>query len=67
MNSMAKTKAQIIIAELLGLGVSKELLAIKFQKTHRTIERWASGETEPLPIELTYLRRILSGYKNAKA
>lgn len=39
----------------------RELIAHKMGRSTRTIERWATGETNPSPAEVEKLRRIING------
>lgn len=43
-------------------GVSPELLAHKMKVSHRTIERWTNGETEPIYAQWVLLKRIAKYY-----
>jgi|GEM_PF-5948519 len=45
--------------ELLLTRRNRELIAFKMDRSTRTIERWAAGETRPSPAEIDKLRRII--------
>jgi len=59
-------KPKTLIKKLTDNYLTRELLADKFGKSVRTIERWSAGETKPSYIEEKYLRQIYNGYKSRR-
>jgi len=55
--------AQQIISELIEkFNLTQEALAIKFNVTSRTIERWRSGNNKPTDLALKYMKQVYNGY-----
>ena len=61
---MKITTKQILKKLFTELNVPKEIIAVKFERSVRTIERWATGETKPKIAERKFLERIYNGYKS---
>lgn len=64
---LMKNEIQKLLQKLqIELNISKEILAVKFQVSTMTIDRWTRGETNPSYAEKLLLKRIYNGYKSRK-